>query len=165
MTERLAVGRIAGAHGIRGECVVEVLSDAPERFEAGSVLDADEGTLTVTKARPHKGRLLVMFEEVPDRTEAERLRGTLLTIAAGDAVALPEGLYYPHALHGMDVRDEQGAALGALHDVLETPAHDIWVVRTSDGRDVMVPVVDEFVRSVDTDRRIIVLAPIGGMFD
>lgn len=167
--ERLVVGRIATAHGIRGEVVVEVHSDAPDRFAPGAVVELESPsgpqTLTVKKSRPHQGRLLVLFAEVPDRNGAEALRGRWLTIDAADAAPLPEGLFYPHEIEGFSVVDQAGAALGTLDEILENPAHDIWVVRTADGRAVMVPAVDEFVRGVDPDAHTITLSPIGGMFD
>lgn len=167
---RLVVGRIVTAHGIRGECAVEVLSDAPERFERGAVLgagdpDGDVSTLTVEKARQHQKKLLVKFREVPDRNGAEALRGVLLSIPASEAKAPAEGSYYPHQLEGLRVVDEDGGILGQLQEVLSTKANDIWVVRTPQGKRVMVPAVDEFVRAVDLEARRIVLAPIGGMFD
>lgn len=166
---RLVVGRIVTAHGIRGECVVDVMSDAPDRFDPGRTVQLDEPdgyrTLTVAKSRPHKDRLLVLFDEVPDRTAAETLRGRWLTIGAEEAADLPEGQFYPHQIEGFAVFDEQGTTLGNLASVLEYPAHDIWVVRTPDGREVMVPAVQEFIRAVDDEARTIVLAPIEGMFE
>jgi 16S rRNA processing protein RimM len=169
---RLVVGRIVTAHGIVGECAVEVLSDAPERFATGAKLGAGDPadeealrTLTIAKARPHQKKLLVKFREVTDRNGAEALRGTLLSIPAAEAIAPEEGTFYPHQLEGMAVVNEAGEPLGSLDDVLSAPASDIWVVRTPDGRRVMVPAVEEFVRDVDLDAGRIVLAPIGGMFD
>jgi 16S rRNA processing protein RimM len=169
--ERLLVGRITSVHGIRGECVVEVLSDAPERFEGGATLGAGapgaepSRTLTVAGSRPHKSRLLVRFSEITDRTQAETLRGVHLTIAAAEAAPLPDGMFYPHEIQGFGVVDEDGAPLGTLHEILESPAHDVWVIRTPDGKSVMVPAVEEFVRAVEPEARRIVIAPIGGMFD
>ncbi|HEX9695636.1 MAG TPA: ribosome maturation factor RimM [Actinomycetota bacterium] len=166
---RLVVGRIVTAHGIRGECAVDVMTDAPDRFEAGKSVQIDEPdgmrTLTIAAVRPHKERLLILFEEIPDRTGAEALRGRWLTIPADEAAPLPEGAFYPHQIEGFEVRDEAGTVLGSLASVLEYPAHDIWVVRTADGQDVMVPAVKEFIRDVDPERRTIAIAPIGGMFE
>ncbi|MGH2830890.1 MAG: ribosome maturation factor RimM [Actinomycetota bacterium] len=167
--ERLIVGRIVRAHGIHGECVVRVESDAPDRFANGSVLEAEtaEGLrrLTVRASRPHQGRLLVRFAQVPDRNDAESLRGAWLTIPAYKAAPAPAGTYYAHQIEGFEVCDAGGALLGTLDAVLESPAHDIWSVRTPDGREVLVPAVGEFIRSVDVDERRIVMSPIGGMFD
>ena len=80
------VGRILRPHGLRGELTVEVRTDDPDkRYAAGSVLGTDPpqiGPLTVTSARWHSGRLLVSFAEVIGRTDAESLRGVLLTVDA-----------------------------------------------------------------------------------
>jgi len=79
---QLVVGRIAKAHGIGGEVAVEVRTDAPDdRFAPGTSLltePGERGPLTVRRTRWHSGRLLVVFDEVADRTAAEALRGTLL---------------------------------------------------------------------------------------
>ncbi|GAC1422781.1 MAG: ribosome maturation factor RimM [Actinomycetota bacterium] len=167
--DRVVVGRIVSAHGIKGECAIEVLSEAPDRFDPGAELDAElpDGSmtiLTVRASRPHKQRLLVFFDEVGDRNGAEAIRGTWLSVNAEHAAELPDGLYYAHQLEGCEVQDEQGMRLGVLSNVLENPAHDIWVVETDSGVEAMVPAVKEFIRDVDVDARRIVIAPIEGMF-
>lgn len=167
--ERLVVGRIAKAHGIRGEVAVEAVSDAPGRFEPGSRMTAggsgrQDRELTVAAARPHQGRLLIHFEEVADRTAAEALHGAVLSIPSEEARALPEWSFYPHQLEGLTVLDEQGETLGRMVRVEETPANDLWVV--DDGaREVLVPAVRAIVRTVDLDAGTIVLAPPEGLFD
>lgn len=87
---RLVVGRIGRPHGVKGEVTVEVRTDSPEeRFVVGKALEtdpADVGPLTITAQRWHKDRLLVRFEEVPDRTAAEQLRGVFLVV---DSAELP----------------------------------------------------------------------------
>ena len=124
--DRLVVGRIVKPHGIRGEVSVEVYSDAPERFEKGARLDADDGrALTIRSSRPHQDRLLVMFEQISDRNAAEDARGIVLSIPASEARALPEGSYYPHQLEGLTVVDEDGEEVGTWVRALETPAHDV----------------------------------------
>lgn len=168
MPGRLVVGRVLRPHGAGGEVLVEVLSDAPERFAPGSRLGAGDPdhaarALTVAAARPHQGRLLVRFEEIGDRDAVDALRGAALTIAEDEARALPEGSFYPHQLEGLDVVDEDGRALGTLVRVDPGPAHDHWVV--SDGRrEVLVPAVADIVRAVDLGARRIVLHPPDGLF-
>jgi 16S rRNA processing protein RimM len=169
---RIVVGRIVKPHGIQGEVVVEVLSDAAERFARGSTFEAgdpaadSEGarrTLTVGSTRDDRGRLLIRFAEVRDRAAAEAARGLLLSIAHDDAAPLPEGTFYDWQLEGLDVEDEDGGRLGTLARVEPAPAQDLWVVDTGDG-EVMVPAVDEFVRRVDLERGKIVLHVIPGLF-
>jgi 16S rRNA processing protein RimM len=162
--ERLVVGRIAKAHGIRGEVAIEVLSDEPARFAPGAHVFVGERALTVSASRAHQGRLLVLFDEVPDRTTAETLKGAELTIPIGDARTLDDDWsFYPHELTGLDVIDENGNALGTMDRVEESPAADIWVVRAP-GREVLVPAVRDIVMRVDLDGRTIVLRPPEGLF-
>jgi 16S rRNA processing protein RimM len=166
--ERLVVGRIVKPHGIDGELVVQVLSDAPERFARGSKLEAGDldgqrKPVTVRSTRDDRGRLLVRFYQVHDRDAADEMRGALLSIARSDAAPAPEGAYYDWQLEGLDVVDEDGASLGRLARVLEGAASDLWVVDTGE-REVMVPAVEEFVRRVDLKSGRIVLHVIPGLF-
>src|SRR5690606_32732388 len=92
----LTVGRIVRPHGIRGEVVVEVLTDEPEqRYAVGAELvvqparESVPPVLTVVSRRPHQGRYLLAFRELPDRTAAERVRGVLLQVDSAE-VPLPE---------------------------------------------------------------------------
>jgi 16S rRNA processing protein RimM len=169
---RIVVGRIVKPHGVQGEVVVEVLSDAAERFARGSTLEAGDPaadskgarrTLTVGSTRDDRGRLLVRFSEVRDRAEADAARGLLLSIARDDVAAPPEGHFYDWQLEGLAVEDEDGRRLGTFSRVEQAPAQDLWVVDTGDG-EVMVPAVDEFVRRVDLEGGRIVLHVIPGLF-
>jgi 16S rRNA processing protein RimM len=167
--ERIVVGRIVKPHGTTGEVVVEVLSDAPDRFAAGARLEAgdpggERSLLTVRKARRDRGLLLVTFRQVPDRGAAERVRGALLSIP-GDEVAAPaEGTYYEWQIRGLEVVDEEGEILGTLDRVIERAGNDVWVIDTGDG-EAMVPAVEEFIRSVDLESGRIVIRVIPGLFE
>jgi 16S rRNA processing protein RimM len=161
--ERLIVGRVAKAHGIRGEVAIDIYSDAPERFAAGAQVFAGERTLTIATSRQHQGRMLVRFENVRDRNDAERLRGVELSIDASDAAPLEEWSFYPHQLEGLTVVDEEGRTLGTMARVEESPGGDLWIV-TTERSEVLVPAVREIVRSVDLEKRIIVVSPPVGMF-
>jgi 16S rRNA processing protein RimM len=166
--ERLVVGRIVKPHGLNGELIVEVLSDAPERFVRGSKLEAgdpdgERRRLTVRSTRTDRGKLLVRFAQIPDRTAADAMRGALLSIASADAAPAPAGSYYDWQLEGLEVVDEGGGRLGRLARVMTGAASDHWIVDTG-HEEVMVPAVEEFVRLVDLEGGRIVLHVIPGLF-
>lgn len=162
--ERLVVGRIAKAHGIRGEVAIDVWTDEPSRFAPRARVKAGDRALTVSASRPHQGRLLVLFEEVPDRNAAEALKGAELTVPFEEARALEDDWsFYPHQLAGLKVTDESGHELGTMDRVEESPASDLWVVR-AEGREVLVPAVRDIVVRVDLDGGTIVLRPPEGLF-
>jgi 16S rRNA processing protein RimM len=170
--DRIVVGRIVKPHGVLGEVVVQVLTDVRERFARGARLEAgdpaggpgvERRTLTVRSTRDDRGRLLVRFAQVSDRTAADALRGALLSIGGAEAARPPDGAYYAWQLEGLDVVDEAGAPLGRLAHVLAGAASDLWVVDTGSA-EVMVPAVPEFVRRVDLEGGRIVMHVIPGLF-
>jgi 16S rRNA processing protein RimM len=161
--ELLAVGRITRAHGIRGEVAVLNLSEVKGRFEPGSHLRLEDGrTLTVEAARPHGHRLLVKFEEVPDRTVAEALRGQVLLVPAADAPDPVAGSYWVHQVVGLEVVTEKGRRLGHVREVLHNPANDLWVTGGPEG-EVLIPALGEVVLEVDVGAGRAVVREIEGL--
>ena len=177
MDTEVVVGRIGKAHGVKGEVSVEVRTDEPERrFAAGTVLRTQSprgggphgpdrpATLTVSSARWHQSRLLVTFEEVPDRTVAEAVRGLLLALDV-DRDETPEDPeeFYDHQLVGLRVVTTTGADVGELAEVVHGPAQDLLSVRADDGREVLVPFVTALVPEVDVTGGRVVVEDVPGL--
>lgn len=157
--DRLVVGRVGRAHGLRGEIAVRFTSNRPERAEPGSVLYAADRELVIVTSRPHQDRVLVRFAGVDDRTAAEALQGLELSAARleGDDAELPEGELWVHELVGAEVQDRSGATVGRVVAVEANPAHDLLVL---DGG-ALVPMV--FV--VEQRDGVVVVDPPEGLFD
>lgn len=149
----LEVGRVAKAHGLRGEVVVDLLTDRTERLDPGSVLDSDRGPLRVVSTRPHQHRWLVTFEGVADRTGAEALAGLVLRAEPLDDA---DGLWV-HELVGATVRERNGVERGEVVAVIDNPAHDLLEL----GSGALVPVV--FI--IEVADGVIVIDPPEGLFD
>jgi 16S rRNA processing protein RimM len=149
--EFVAVGRITRAHGVKGEVAVLPLTQVQGRFEPGSRLLAgpEHRPLTVSAVRPHRSRLLVTFEELPDRTAAETMAGAYLFVPAEDVPTPPEGEFWPHQLVGCSVVTDRGDRLGVIKEVVHGVANDIWVAVGDDGREVLIPALKDVVTSVD----------------
>jgi 16S rRNA processing protein RimM len=166
---QLTVGRIGRPHGIRGDVVVGVRTDEPElRFAPGSRLDTDpvpRGPLTVALSRWHSGVLLVRFEGIGDRDAAAGLGGTWLLVDSG-AIAPPDDPdeFHDVDLIGLSVRLADGTVVGAVADVLHS-GQDVLVIKTADGRDVMVPFVLPLVPEVDVKSGFLVIEPPEGLLD
>jgi 16S rRNA processing protein RimM len=163
----LEVGRIVRAHGIRGEVVVEAVSNRPDRFAAGSELVAGDGRLVVVRATPHGGpapagrpalaRWIVAFEGVEDRSRAETLRGTVLLGLAPAGAEPDDDEFWVHELVGAEVTDPSGTVLGRVVAVEANPASDLLVLE--DG--ALVPMV--FVVEAGNGR--VVIDPPAGLLD
>lgn len=153
MADLVVIGRIIKAHGIRGEVVVQPLSDVPGRLDAGVEVLVGNTLRTITGSRPHQGRLLVSFEGVGDRTTAELLRGRELRAEAVDIS--DSDVYYAHELVGMAVRDANGQLIGTVVELIELPGaagYDLLEVQRPDGPTFLLPAVDEYVEvGVDAD--------------
>lgn len=157
----VAVGRITRAHGIAGEVAVLVLSEVPERFAEGAVVYLEDGrALTVQAARPHRGRLLVRFREVADRTQAEALRGKLLVVPTSMSPPLPEGSWWDHDIEGCAVRTEGGREVGVVREIIHTAANDVWVAVDEAGAETLIPVLRDVLLEVDVVARRIVVREI-----
>ena len=155
LPERVAVGRVLRPHGVRGEVVVEVLSDVPDRLAPGSQVNASwEGrpsrTLVVESHRPHKSGAMVRFVGFDDRDRAEELRDALLEVDRSRVPEAPEGTYYWYQLLGCRCRIG-GEDLGEVTDLVEDGGGLLLVV--SDGeRQVPIPFVRSFLKDVDVER-------------
>jgi 16S rRNA processing protein RimM len=161
----VAVGRATRAHGVHGEVSVLSLTDVAERFAAGSrVFAGEDGTrpLTVRSSRPHRDRVLVRFEEIPDRTAAEALSGTYLFVPADSSPELPEGEFWPHQILGAEVRTESGRSLGTIAEIVRTQANDVWVARGEDG-EALIPALRDLVVSVDLSAGRVVVREVPGL--
>jgi 16S rRNA processing protein RimM len=148
----LALGRILRPHGVRGEVVVEVMTDFPERFEALETVylgDAQQATPHRLRSRRQFHRqVLLAFEGYPDRTSVEGLREMLVQVPLAEATPLPEDSYYPHQLVGLDVVTTDGQDLGRISDVLFVPANDVYVVNGPRG-EVLLPAIHQVIKRVD----------------
>jgi 16S rRNA processing protein RimM len=120
----LEVGWVVKPHGLRGEVIVELVTNRTERAHAGMVLSSPAGDLTIERSTPHLGRWIVTFAGVETREQAEALRGTPLSAEPLDD---PDTLWV-HELIGADVVDTTGTRLGMVASVEANPASDILVL-------------------------------------
>ena len=122
----LEVGRVVKAHGLKGEVVVDLVTDHTERVAAGAALDGDGRTLTVVWSTPFQQRWIVQFDGVSSREEAEALRGTVLR---AEPIDDPDALFV-HDLIGCVVVDTAGVELGVVKAVEANPASDLLVLES-----------------------------------
>lgn len=166
---QLQVARIGKPHGIRGEVTVQVLTDAPgDRFVPGTqfvVEPASAGPLTVESARWNKDILLLAFEEIETRNEAETLRGAKLFIETEELEDEDddEG-WYEHELVGLDVR-VGGNVVGKVSALHTLPVQDLIVVTSNEGKEILVPFVEPIVPEVNVGEGFILVTPPPGLFE
>ena len=156
--ELIAIGQIQRPFGVRGELRVHSLSDVPGRFEGltRATLVATSGEskeLAVRGVRRIGEAYAVSFEGIHTPEEAAQFRGRLVKIPRTLVPPLAPGEYYEFELLDLTVVDESGAVLGTLQEIMETPAHHVFVVRGESGEHLL-PATKEVVRSVDREARL-----------
>ncbi|WP_453984402.1 ribosome maturation factor RimM [Brevibacterium casei] len=162
----MVIARLGKPHGIRGEFTVEVRTDRPdERLVPGMTYatDPDIGELTLKSARWHRDRLLLAFDEVPDRTRAEEIRNTLI-LAEQDDDTDEDDAWALDDLIGLTAYVGEDA-VGEIVDVTSGTAQDLLHLKHTDGREILIPFVTAIVPEVDTDSGRIVLTPPAGLLD
>jgi 16S rRNA processing protein RimM len=183
--EELAiVGRVRKAHGIRGELVVEAMTDEPAAVfaagrrvfggtTAGAPLREDPArpdspllTLNVRRATPFKGGWIVALGEIADRTAAEQWRGRTLLVPFAELTPPGDDQVYYHDLVGMRVVRAGGEVLGDVVGIYELPQGPMLEVKVAERRDsVLVPYRSEVVTEVDTQARVITIDPPEGLIE
>lgn len=150
----LAVGYLRRTHGVRGEMLMALHTDFPDRLRPGMTVYVGKGhrPMTIASRRPHGQGLLIAFEGLTVREQAAAFRNQWVYVAAADRPSLPPGEYYHHQLLGLQVVDNEGRDLGRLTAILETGANDVYVVTRPEGGELLLPAIPPVILDVDLPR-------------
>ena len=169
------VGKVRRAHGIRGELVVESMTDAPDAvFAAGlrvfagtrnGTLSGDRQELRIGHATPFKGGWIVGFDGIATRSAAEAWRDRFFLLPEDEIAPPEEGEVFIHDLVGMQVQLVDGSPVGEVAQVLEMPQGLVMEVKRPARGTVLLQFDDHTVMDVDADRRVIRVDPVDGLID
>ena len=155
MEKRLQVGVITATHGLKGEVKVFPTTDDPNRFrrlkEVILNTGREERVLEIVGVKFFKQMVILKFKGFDDIGDVEKFRRGTLSVTRENAVKLKRNEYFIADLIGMRVENEDGSELGTLQDVIATGANDVYDVRLSDGRQVLIPAIRECILSVDVE--------------
>ncbi|MGX1900320.1 ribosome maturation factor RimM [Thermolongibacillus altinsuensis] len=172
MTKWFNVGKIVNTHGIRGEVRVISRTDfANERYKVGNTLyifmeNADAPIeVKVSRHRVHKSFDLLTFEGYDNINLVEKFKGAMIKIPETQLQPLNEGEYYFHEIIGCTVITEEGEIIGQVKEILTPGANDVWVVKRKNGKDVLIPYIDDIVKAVDVAEKKITIHPMEGLLE
>lgn len=163
--EKIKIGKIVNAVGLKGEVKVYNYSDSDEVYHRTPQIYAEDKLLEVENVRMQKNMVILKLSGIDDRDAAEAAKGRELYITEGDLPELPEGEFYVRDLLGMTVITVNGDKIGTVSDVIQNTAQDIFEVEKEDGKKVLIPNVDEFVLDIDADKRVIEVKLIEGLLE
>ncbi len=169
----VVLGRVTGAHALRGEIRVRFFGDGPESLMAvprvslaGEPESPDGRDFVVEDAGPGRGgEVRMRLRGVSDRSAAEALQGQWVRADVALLPSLPEGEWYWFQFVGCRVEDADGRRLGVVREIWETGAHDILVVEGDDGRRQLIPAAADLLKEVDIEGRRIAIEVVEGLLD
>ncbi|GAB3218787.1 ribosome maturation factor RimM [Glycomyces halotolerans] len=164
---QVVVGRVARPHGVKGEVVVELRTDEPERrFQPGTEYDTDSGPLRAETVRWHQGRPMLTFAGVSGRDAADALRGVELKVELGpDELPEDSDEFHDSELVGLRVVTAEGEEVGTVARVDHGPAYEILVVKRRGRHPALVPFVAEMIDDIDLGAETVVIDPPPGLLE
>lgn len=163
----LIVGRLRRPHGVRGEMLMQVHTDFPERLKAHTRVYVGEAhePMIIAGVRLHHEGLLIRFEGLRGPEEAGRHRNQWVYVTAEDRPKLPQGQFYHHELIGFAVVGEDDRPIGTLTEIMQTGANDVYAVTRPDASEMLLPVIPSVVLDIEPARRQIRVRLIPGLLD
>ncbi len=172
----IRIGRITGVHGLRGG--LRFRPDYPESESIESVeriflADGDAESVSVADAREYRlvevaqvgqGAIRVMLEGITDINLAQLQKGKNVFAAENDLPPPAENEFYYRDVMGCEVFLTDGVRIGVVEEIIATGANDVFVVR-GDGKEVLVPVIEDVVKEIDLDGKRVVIEAIPGLLD
>ncbi len=158
----LNVGRVLAPRGTGGEIKVRVETDFPERFTPGRLVYVDGRPLEIESSRAYKQHILVKLATVDSIEDAEKLRDRYLGIPLAELHRLPSDEHYAFQLIGLRVTTTEGKYIGRIADIMITASNDVYVVEGERG-EVLIPAIEDVVKSIDLDKGGIVIEEIEGL--
>ena len=168
---RLKVGKIVNTHSLKGEVKVISSTDlGEERFKKGSKLLITRGNqlireVVVQSYRNHKNFLLVKFEGIDSVEEAEKLKNLQIKIDSDEVGELEENEFYFHQIIGCEVFDENDKNLGEIIDILTPGANDVWVIKGENGKEILIPYIEDVVKKIDITSKKVNIEVMEGLID
>ncbi|NLL00784.1 MAG: ribosome maturation factor RimM [Clostridiales bacterium] len=167
MDDFLRVGVITTTHGIRGEVKVFPTTDDINRFDYLKQVYLDTGKeylpLKIENVKYFKQLVILKFKDINDINDIEKYKGKDLLIQRDDAIPLEEDEYFISDLLDSKVYTEDGAKLGILTEVLSSSANDVYVVKTQDNKELLLPSIKECILDIDTSNKKITVHLMDGL--
>lgn len=167
MKKYLEIGQIVGTHGIKGFLKVKPLTDDITRFNNLKSLYMNVKKelieFIIEDVKYHKNMVMLKLNGIDTIEKAEEYRNIYLQIDRKDSVKLPKDSYFIVDLLECNVYTDEGEKLGKLDDVFNTGSNDIYVVKTVEGKQILLPAIKDVIKEVDIENKKIIVKLIEGL--
>lgn len=163
------IGKVANTHGIQGDIKVFPITDDIKRFELLDQVHIENNgkssIVTIKSVKYFKNLVILKLKEINSMNEALLLKGGTIMIPMEEALPLEENENFIFELIGLEAREEGGSVLGKLTDVLQSGAHDVYVIDDGSKHGLMVPATIEFIPEVNVEDGYLIVKLIEGLRD
>ena len=153
----IAIGRIRRQHGVKGEVIFEPFPEYSVELEKGKSIQIGkkQETYSIRSIRGMDRNFLIAFDGLEDCDQVAFMRNQIVYVSSSELKGRTGGISYPHQVLGMAVVDEDGKAIGILHEVLLTGANDVYVVMTPEDEEILLPAIESVLIKVDSEKKTI----------
>lgn len=163
------IGRIINTHGIDGELKVQQITDFTELFTSGQIvyikLNNKVKELVIEKHRPHQHHHLIRFEGFESIDDVEHLKGLDLKIKEEQLPILGEREYHYNEIIDCIMYTTDNDEIGKVVNILSPGANDVWVVENDEGKEYLIPFIDDVVKTIDVDNKKVTIELMEGLLD
>lgn len=167
MLPNLEIGQIVNTFGIKGQIKVKPFTDDIRRFDNLKEVYVEKNNTKkkyeIEEVKYHKDMVLIKFKGIETVEQAEKLKNSYVTISRDSAEELEEDRYYIVDLLGLEVYTDEQILLGILEDIFNTGSNDIYVVKSSDGKQILLPAIKDVVKNIDIENKKIIVHIIPGL--
>ena len=167
MLPNLEIGQIVNTFGIKGQIKLKPFTDDIKRFDNLKEVYVEKNNAKkeyeIEEVKYHKDMVLIKFKGIETVEQAEKLKNSYVTISRDSAEELEEDRYYIVDLLGLEVYTDEQILLGNLEDIFNTGSNDIYVVKSSDGKQILLPAIKDVVKNIDIENKKITVHIIPGL--
>ena len=157
MKDKIIIGKLGKVRGLNGELNIIPLTDFEDRFDDLEKVDIDGKIFQVDYVKPVGKNLVIRFNDYTSRESAQKLTGKLMRVDKSEAAPLAEGEFYTFDIIGLEASDLNGNKIGIVTEVLKTGSNDVFVVKSDDGRDVLIPALKRVIKKIDIENKSIII--------
>ena len=167
MLPNLEIGQIVNTFGIKGIVKVKPFTDDIRRFDELKTVYVEKNNnqteYEIEEVKYHKDMVLIKFKGIDKVEQAETLRNSYLTVSRDSVEKLEEGRYYIVDLLGLEVYTDEQILLGTLEDIFNTGSNDIYVVKDKQGKQILLPAIQDVIKQIDIENKKIIVHLLPGL--
>ena len=163
MDKYIEIGKIVNTYGIKGQLKIVPYTDNIKRFEKLKKIYINEKEYLIENVKYLKNLVILKLQEINTIEQAEKYRNLYIYIDKKDAIKLPKDTYFIRDLIGIEVYTNDGEKLGIIDDIFKTGSNDVYVVKNSLGKQILLPAISSVIEKIDLENKKVIVNLIKGL--